>query len=52
LEYRRQLASLAELAHSELAKVGGSPGSNGQTIPDNNPSTGALLHPDQKPDQN
>jgi hypothetical protein len=41
----------AELAHSELAKVAGASGANGQTIPDNHPSTGTLLHPDQ-PDQN
>ena len=44
----------AELARSELAKVGGALGSNGQStekvglpIPDNNPGTGTLLHPDQ-----
>jgi hypothetical protein len=42
----------AELTHPELAKVGGAPGSNSQTIPDNNPGTGTLLHPDPKPDQN
>jgi len=33
----------AELTHPELA----TPGSNSQTIPDNNPGTGTLLHPDQ-----
>jgi hypothetical protein len=44
----------AELARSELAKVGGAPGSNSQStekvglpIPDNNLGTGTLLHPDQ-----
>jgi hypothetical protein len=31
--------------------VAGASGANGQTIPDNHPSTGTLLHPDQ-PDQN
>ena len=49
----------AELAKSDLVNVGGAAGLISQSMnqgglptPDNNQSTGTLLNPDQKPDQN